>query len=433
MKRLWKSIPPYMSDVVGFEAVVNETDGAGIIDDSAHYKPVRPIREPRAGDVAHGAGRGGRDDKKDEKRHGKDGRAGKGGGRSLAEMGMRVIHTGIRNEDVIYGTDQIVQTAAERVARELHPAYVLFAHAPSAATIGSDLSFAADRLGEETGISTASVPVDGERDYLYGVSETLATLGRLLAEPGETVPHTLNVLGCNPIDWTADQYDAFVALLGDAGWTVTSCWGMREQAERLRAAATAQVNVVVGAAGVRLAEYLATVYGTPAIYGAPFGEKNVARLLGALEQVADGGNAAQAAAAASPSSGDDSSRSASAAGQPILVLAEQFTANAIRAMLEDRGYGAVRVASFLEMPKARRRPGDVKLASEDDLVREVAAASCVIGSPDCRPLAPVGTPWIDVPDPGRFSSTHAVGDFNKIGGAFDTWLDTALEQTHLNG
>ncbi|MCD7843616.1 MAG: hypothetical protein LUG17_03200 [Clostridiales bacterium] len=39
MKRLWKVIPPCLSDLLGFQMVLTETEGMGLIDDPSRYKP----------------------------------------------------------------------------------------------------------------------------------------------------------------------------------------------------------------------------------------------------------------------------------------------------------------------------------------------------------------------------------------------------------
>ena len=56
MKRLWKYIPPCLSDVLGFQAVMNETDGLGIIDDPGSYKPLNIMGVGQGSNMAYGAG-----------------------------------------------------------------------------------------------------------------------------------------------------------------------------------------------------------------------------------------------------------------------------------------------------------------------------------------------------------------------------------------
>ena len=114
MKRLWKYIPPCLSDVMGFQAVMNETDGLGIIDDPGRYKPLSTLgvgndkpaymnmqARERGGFEGHGGygGRGG---------HGGHGeRGGKpGGGRGYGADGQRVVDSALRNEDIISGTEK---------------------------------------------------------------------------------------------------------------------------------------------------------------------------------------------------------------------------------------------------------------------------------------------------------------------------------------
>ena len=58
--------------------------------------------------------------------------------------------------------------------------------------------------GRDSGLPTACVDVQGDRDYIYGISRTLETMGRLLLREQSRLPGTVNLLGCNAVDWHGD-------------------------------------------------------------------------------------------------------------------------------------------------------------------------------------------------------------------------------------
>ena len=418
MKRLWKTVPPVMSDVLGFQAVINATSGLGIIDDPSRYKPVTAGRgggqgggrrnmDAPGGFRFHG-GSGGFDRRGSE---GGRGHRGGEGGRGRRGGDSRVTDSEIRNEDIITGTEKKVMEAFTGANERISPDFVLLCHAPSSSMIGSDLETDAERITGESGLPAARVDADGSRDYLYGVSVTLETMGKLLLTRQETIPDTVNILGANPIDWTEEALASCESWLAENGWRVLSRWGMKETTENLRNAASAEVNLAVSAAGLRLARYMQAEYGVPYVCGAPFGEDNCRRLLDALR----GENAAV-------SPGENESK------PTVLVVAEQLTANAIRTVLEKRGMGPVRVVSFYEMDKAQNRPGDRKLGWEDALREELETPSLttVFCDPDCRPLTDRPLRWIDLPNGASHAVFERLDPMDMVNTKLDNWLNEVL-------
>lgn len=392
MKRLWKMIPPCFSDVLGFEAVVNDTSGLGIVDDSSRYKPLK-MNGNRGGGRPQGEFR-----RKDPP-----------GGHGLP--GVRVVNSDIRNAEIIHGTQQKVLDTFDYNAPHYSPDFVLLAYAPSSSMIGSDLDTAAESIGGRSGLPTASVNLHGDKDYLYGVSYTLEAMGKLLLTKQDTVPNTVNLLGCNMLDWANETLSAVEEMLTNAGYTVLSRWGMKDTTENLKKASAASVNLVVTAAGFRLARYMEAEYGIPYVVGAPFGADRWAALLDELR--------------GAPACGERPGCEA----PEVLVIGEQLTADAIRQALLRRGYGNIQVLSFYDMEKSVMLTGDQKLSSEDDLVKKLQQPSIklVIGDPDCKAAASRDIPWIDLPNGASMSPVNSIPNFNMAGEALDRWLDGALQ------
>lgn len=377
MKRLWKQIPPCLSDVLGFEAVLNATDGLGIIDDSSRYKPIG----------------------KEKGRHGHHGFYG--------SEELRVIHSDIRNADIITGTEKKVLAAYEKNVEFTNPAFVLLCHAPSSSMIGSDLEADAEKIRETRHIPAAFVNIDGSRDYLYGISMTLEATGKLLLAKRETISGTVNLLGCSSIDWTEDMRRSAEGWLSDNEFRVLSCWGMKETAETLKASAAAEKNLVVSEAGLRLARYMQREYGIPYVIGAPFGEAACESILNELR------------GCPAPLSGTDS------ALPTVLIIGEQLMANALRQSLRKRGHRGIRVVSFFEMDNALTEPGDTRLICEDELSEQINADSVqlIFCNPDMKPLLKKPARWENLPNSTAFSVYEAAAPFDMVESGLDEWLD----------
>ena len=421
MKRLWKTVPPCMSDVIGFEAVMNNTDGLGIIDDPSRYKPIRLAgsQDTFGGHGGFGGGHG----KPDfaamhtgtaPENHDRRGSFGDGHGRPFGHGGrggdIKVVNSDIRNEDIIRGTEQKVLAAFDS-RRGSDPKFVLLSCAPSSSMIGSDLEADAEKISESGSIPAAAAKTDGSKDYVFGAGEALLSIGRLLIKPAHPVPGTVNILGCNSIDWLPEEYASFKAGLEEAGLRIVSVWGMKETTDNFALAASAEMNIVVNESGLKLARFMESEFGTPYICGAPFGRENAEKLISSVK------NGAEAETAPEVSESESAN---------IVVIGEQFTANAIRTTLEAMGYSGIRVLSFFDMDKSCMRPGDAKLQSEDDLAEKCSGAKVIFGDRDYRIAAKTDAEWIGLPNPGSASAVDPTPNFNKVGAALDARLAEAL-------
>ena len=430
MKRLWKIIPPCLSDILGFQEVLSHTDGLGVVDDSSPYKPLRMGRDGMAGGRegmagggrgfrGHGEGRpeGGRAFAMEQggMRHGGRPGGGHGGGREGGKRGVfpnvRLTVSEIQETDVVNGTEEKVMQAFEQGRERFQPQFAMLTCAPCAAMINTDLNEIAENIRAQYDIPACAVALDGQKDYLYGVGCTLEAMGKLLLEKAETIPGTVTLLGCNTIDWPEDAVKAAENWLTDAGFRVLSRWGAQETAANLKGAAAASVNLVVNISGLRLARYMEQEFQIPYVVGAPFGAKQCEDLLKRLK-------------------GEDVPTEAAPEGEPeALVIGEQLTAQAIRAALVERGWKSVRVCSFFEMDKQLMRPGDQKLIGEDELRQCLEGGSwkAVFGDSDYRRVTDRELPWVSLPNPANHAPAEFLAPFSMVDGALDRWLDEALK------
>lgn len=388
MKRLWKTVPPCLSDIQGLQALMNNTEGIAVVDDASSYKPLRFAQG--------GVGR-------PENRRGP-------GGKQTGYFGtQRMVSSEVREADVITGTSEKVWKAVKTGLEVFHPAFLLLATAPCAAMIGTDHGETLDRIREELSVPAAIVDLDGQKDYLCGIGMALEAMGTILPEKRETVPGTVNLLGCHSVDWTEDMVRETEKWLSDNGWKVLSRWGSKESIENFKNAAAAAVNLVVNVSGLRLARYMEREFGIPYVVGAPFGKAQCARL---LEEMKSGERAPL------PEGGEG--------GPDALIIGEQLSADAIRRGLEARGYANVRVCSFFEMDKGFMRPGDRKLVSEDELASELANENLrvVFGDTDYKMGSQVK--WVPLHNQGNLAPASLTPPLPMTDGAMDHWLDGVL-------
>lgn len=405
MKRLWKFIAPCLSDIAGFQTIISHSDGLGIVDDSSPYKPLHYEKM--------GMHRGNPHSSRPENGRMQQPMNPRGNDRAAAKAEIqrlvRVFSSDITETDVIHGTAKKVMQAFKSGNEQLQPQFVLLTTAPCASMIGTDLQEIADRIESEYGIPAAVVNLEGQKDYLYGISCTLEAMGKLLLKQNDMIPNTVNLLGCNQIDWSADAVQETERWLTDAGFTVLSRWGVKESTQNLKHASAASVNLVVNVAGLRLARYMEQEFNIPYVVGAPFGTQQCERLLEQLknrkrrEEIQNG------------------------TGRPeVLVIGEQLQANAIRSALLERGFQNVQVCSFFEMDKKEMAPSDKKLVSEDEWNALLAQDSLqvIFGDSDYQQNKQIS--WVPLANQANLAPVLQLAPFSLVGAALNCWMDTYL-------
>ncbi len=390
MKKLWQVIPPCYSDIQGFEAVLNNTTGFGVVDDSGHYKPIGAKLE-------HGGhGHGGHGHGDHQHGHGDHGDRPKNKeGRRKMQGDMRITHSNISTPDIITGTEKRVLEAFYNGYEQLNPDFALLSHAPSSSMIGSDLEYVAKQINDETNLPITVVNIDGEKDYLHGISYTLEAMGKLLLTKQDTIPNTINILGLNSIDFSLEEISQIKEMFEAKGYQILSCWGCKETTDNLKQASKASLNIVVNESGLKLAYYMKKEFDIPYIINPPYGTEN------------------------------DNQPVINSTNDPeVIIIGEQLMANSIRTNLITKGYKDIRVLSFYDMDKNYMETGDKKLTGEDDLQSQLSLPSVkiVFGSPDYKPLATSEVKWINLNNRATPWPINQVTDINLIGSALDEYL-----------
>lgn len=376
MKNLWTVLPPLLSDSSGLIEVIKHTDGCAVIDDSGEFRPGGGHNRGGHGGRMGGGRRG--DGGGFGGYGGHSGRGGKGGKGSDS----RTVVSGASSQDVTRGTRDAVLDAFESARFRFDPGFVLLSAGPCGAMIGTDLKEIAETITAEYGLPAAAVDLTGQKTYDFGISRTTEAIAKLLTQPGDTIPGSLNILGATALDWSIDDLSEVKGWAQRQGWQVLAQPGAAVTAEQLRTMGAAQLNWVVTVSGLAAARYLQSTYGTPFVAGAPFGAAQLDRLAARMQ---------------SP----DAPCAADAPGEAdTLIIGEQFTANALREGLEASGFSkGADVATFYLLDKAYARKGDRKIKGETDAGTLLNSGKyrLIVADPLLRPLLKSDCRWIDLP------------------------------------
>ena len=382
MKNLWTILPPLLSDNFGFTEVIRHSDGCGVIDDSGRFRV--------------GGGHGGhRDGHRREEKHGEHGHHRDEKGRKGGKVNARVLVSGADAQDVTVGTRQKLLDAFDEANGQYQPSFVLFSAGPCGAMIGTDLHEIADAVTQQYGLPAAAVDLTGQKTYDVGLSKTVEALAKLLAEGGNVLPGTVNILGASGLDWADEDVQNVTAWAQKQGYQVLSKPGAAVTAAQLKKMGMAQLNLVTSVSGMAAAKYLQAKFGTPYLAAAPFGSKTA-------EPCADSEKPAD-----------------------VLIIGEQFTANAVRSTLESgRMASSADVATFYQLEKSLARSGDRKVKGEDEvrLLLNDPQYRTVIADPILRPLLQRDCKWIDLPHRALNTYSECRG-ISLLGENLDNWLD----------
>lgn len=381
MKNLWTVLPPLLSDNFGFIEVIKGSDGCGIIDDSGDYRL--------------GGGHGGRGGHKnrhsgEKHAHGDQHRGGKHGGSDT-----RTVVSGANDQDVTVGTREKLLEAFQKAVERFDPGFALFSAGPCGAMIGTDLGEIAETVSRENGIPAAAVDLTGQKTYDVGVSKTTEAMVKLLAEDCDAVPGTVNILGATTLDWAAEDVSGVKAWAERQGYQMLAQPGGTVSSLQLRQMGKAQLNLVTTVSGMAAAKYLQARFGTPYMAAAPFGTEC--------------GNA----------------MIPGAADADVLIIGEQFTANAIRSALEQKKMAnSADVATFFQLEKAYARAEDKRIRGED-AARELLNCGkyrLIIADPLLHPLLQRDCKWIDFSHKA-LNTYGEVTMLSLLGSNLDNWLE----------
>lgn len=413
MKNLWTTLPPLLSDNSGLIEVIKNSDGCAVIDDSGEFRS------------GGGRGHGGHGGRMDGGRHGDGGYGGyrdhgrgpggRGGGHGGRGGGAgkggtdRVAVSGASSQDVTTGTHDSMLEAFQRARMRYDPSFVLLAAGPCGAMIGTDLNEIAETITNEYHLPATAVDLSGQKTYDIGISKSIEAMAKLLVVPAEKEKGTINILGSTALDWSTEDITEVKNWLIQQGWNIIAQPGTSVTAAQLADMGKAQLNLVTTVSGLSAARYLNSKFGTPFVAAAPFGLnqcKTISRLLETNETPTY----------TQPSEID------------TLIIGEQFTANALRNVLESMGFSkGANVMTFFQLDKTLARSGDRKIKGEADAKELLNSGKyrLIVADPILRPLLKHDCKWIDLPHKAMnsYSECNATSLF---GGKLDDWLSKHL-------
>lgn len=285
------------------------------------------------------------------------------------EKKSALFSAGLRDMDAILGRDDRLvaklATACDQL-RALDPSFTAIVGTPVPAVIATDLQ-AVKRMAEKrTGLPCVAVDTDGTKLCDVGEEKAYFALMReFCVEQYPVKAGKLGVLGATPLETGLTRADGIVSAMRAQGWDEIVCFGMDSSIGEIRRASECAHLLAISPAGVKAAEDLQARFGTPFSVGYPTLPGDVVAAASALR------------------------------GKRVLIVHQQFAANALRETMQDCETDC---ASWFMLLRKYAQSGDFRIAGEDVLREKAPQYDVIIADRDFQRVLPdFAGEWIDFP------------------------------------
>lgn len=334
-----------------------------------------------------------------------------------------IFCSGLREIDAILGDDEKLIKKMIHASKDIKPDLMALVGSPVPMVIGSDMVGIAAELEERTGIPCLGFDTTGTTYYDQGVAMATIALLKKFTPKSEMIPGTVNIVGATPLDFAyGDNIEDIKTLIEGEGLSITACLSMGYTMETLKKASSAQINLAVSKAGLKIAQHMEVTYGIPYVCGLPVGNEMTKLYLEEVKKVAETKQSCILNGKVSDTA-------------DILIVGEQVSSNSIRLALEkEYGEGKIAVGCLFGKEAKLALPQDKNLSSER-LIKEEINKDCykmIIADPFIKELLSEDSK-ADFLANAQYavSSKVCVEDTARIIGIkFHEWLNHRLNKVH---
>lgn len=204
-------------------------------------------------------------------------------GQMGVEPNQSLFTTHLSEDDIIMGDVTRLEEAIREIDKGYHPEVIFVVSSSVTSIIGADIEGVCNYMERE--INARLIPVDTggfKGDYSLGMREGYSLLTKSFAtEQAERKEATYNVLGASGCDYRmrSDLWELRSLMKEAFSYTEHGVLGIDSSVTTLKGLGAAKVNLVLREEALEAAEYLEKTYGTPYVYGAPYGYEGTTRWL----------------------------------------------------------------------------------------------------------------------------------------------------------
>jgi nitrogenase molybdenum-cofactor synthesis protein NifE len=194
----------------------------------------------------------------------------------------KLFSSGMDEDDVVMGREEKIVEAVRELDQTYHPKIIALVATGVTSVIGLDLEGIIEEIQPRTKAKLLSFSHGGfAGDYTLGIKEVFRTLvEKVVKEPTLRKPLSVNIIGptIDSFNNVSDlaELKRMLKLLGAEADAVFTDHTDVEEIEKM---ASASLNLVTRDIGLEAAEILKERFGTPYIYGLPFGVRGTVEWL----------------------------------------------------------------------------------------------------------------------------------------------------------
>jgi len=263
----------------------------------------------------------------------------------LGSHNSAVFSAGLRDMDAIMGRDDKLLEKMAKACADITVPFAAIIGTPVPAVIGTDYHALA-RLGQKRlGMPVITIPTTGTHLYDTGISMAYLALLKTFAvtHHKENTARILGVWGVTPLDLPELTGTALRQALAAEPYDIIRLYGIDADLNAYRQAGDNTLNLVYSPAGLAAAQWLQAKYDTPYQCRCPLTTDMSDR----LQQVP-------------------------ATAQKLLIIHQQYQANACRAVLQKQMPQAqITCATWFMQEPAQAQPQDLHFQEEDDFITAI--------------------------------------------------------------
>ncbi|MCL2226382.1 MAG: nitrogenase component 1 [Oscillospiraceae bacterium] len=186
----------------------------------------------------------------------------------------RLFTTHISEDDVVMGDVSRLENAIVELDASFKPKVIFVMESGVTSVIGTDIHGVCKHIQEKVSAHVISVGEGGLRgDYATGLCEAYKTIVSQLPVDGAQQQQTINILGASAGSYriTSDVWELKDLFNRAFGLRVGVCLGLETPVKEIQQMSGASLNVALRTEAIPCAEILKDRFGTPFVYGSPYG------------------------------------------------------------------------------------------------------------------------------------------------------------------
>jgi Nitrogenase molybdenum-iron protein, alpha and beta chains len=196
------------------------------------------------------------------------------------EQENRLFTTHMREEDVVMGDTSRLEKAILEVDENFSPKVIFVSASSCSAVIGTDLRGVCTMVQPKIRAKLVAFEQGGFRgDYAFGLKAAYQLLGEAIVDrDAPKQPHTYNILGASSGSYRckADMLEIERLMEEAFGMKCLCRLCLETDADAIAKMGGAELNLVIRQEALPLAQKLEQEFGTPFVYGAPYGYQGTA-------------------------------------------------------------------------------------------------------------------------------------------------------------